>query len=273
MQSSSGQQIVEAIQPAVGHLTVFIRQPSWILGPFGEPPRQYSDKEIDDFVNKPGLLLQKRKKFENVVNSYFSICKSDGTAQAQIRAFLTGEMMKKLPDPMLQDLLIPRYGVGCRRPTSGNNYLECLTSDNANVVVGEIKEVTAEGVVDGNGVLHRLDALICATGFDTSYKPRFSLVGASGKSLQEAWAKNAKAYMATAVADFPNYFMFCGPNNPFASGAYLSSVGNSLHPIFDLLMLSSIQSAKQTTCSGFVIVGRLSTFTHLLQRRKPLMIS
>ena len=139
-------------------------------------------------------------------------------------------MKQKLQASGLEDQLVPQYGVGCRRPTPGVGYLEALTSDNVETVVGEIKQVTPHGIVDRDGKEHPIDVLVCATGFDTTFKPRFPLLGAKGKSLEDEWAESTKAYMATTITDFPNYFMFFGPNNPFASGSYISAIGNFLDP-------------------------------------------
>jgi len=72
---------------------------------------------------------------------------------------------------------------------------------------------------------HPVDALVCATGFDTSHRPSFSILGRGGRDLREVWSQDAAAYLALAVPDFPNYFVFYGPNNPFASGPFLATVG------------------------------------------------
>lgn len=216
-----------AIQPVVAHLTAFIRQPSWVLGPFGEEPREYTADEVEEFKANSDALLLKRKQFENITNRYFAICDRDGQAQAQIRTHLTTEMKKKISSEALQQRLIPQHGVGCRRPTTGIGFLESLASPNTEIVWGPIHKVTQAGVVDCHHHEHPLDILVCATGFDTTYVPRFPLVGCNGINVQDKWAQHPRAYMATATDVCPNYFMFCGPNNPFASGAYLRTVGKS----------------------------------------------
>lgn len=196
-----------------------------MIGAFGDSPHDYTKEEVDDFKNKPGHLLQKRKQFERVVNSYFGNYIKDSPGQAQIRAYLTEAMKEKLKSSGLEDKLIPQYGVGCRRPTPGVGYLEALTSDNTKIVLGDIKRVTQYGIMDEEGIEQQVDVLVCATGFDTTFKPRFPLLGLQGKSLASEWAESTKAYMATTIPDFPNYFMFFGPNNPFASGSYIPAIG------------------------------------------------
>ena len=227
---SSGQQITEAIQPKVKSLTVLIRQPTWIFGPFGPEPRDYSEEEIENYKRNPDELLKYRKQNELRFNTYFESCITGTQAQDMARGWLTQVMKDKIANPNLEELLIPKWAVGCRRPTPGVRYLEAITSQNAKVELGDIKEVTSQGCVSRDGTLHELDVLICATGFDTSYKPRFPLVGREGKSLTEAWAKRPECYMALAAAETPNYFMFYGPYNPFASGPFLAAMGKFYMP-------------------------------------------
>lgn len=50
-----------------------------------------------------------------------------------------------------------------------------------------------------------MDVLICATGFDTTFKPRFPLIGPKGNNLQDDWAEEPKSYLGLAAADMPNY--------------------------------------------------------------------
>lgn len=111
-------------------------------------------------------------------------------------------------DEKLAEMLTPKWGVGCRRLTPGQNFLETLVKENVEVVSQEIERIEPEGLVTSDGNLHKVDAIICATGFDTTYRPRFKLVGRQGIPLSEVWADtNAiEAYLALAVPGFPNYF-------------------------------------------------------------------
>lgn len=58
-------------------------------------------------------------------------------------------------------------------------------------------------MADGSTII--ADAIICATGFDTSYKPAFPVVGFE-KDLKELWKDEPKAYFSIAAAGIPNYF-------------------------------------------------------------------
>jgi hypothetical protein len=88
-------------------------------------------------------------------------------------------------------------------------------------VYGEIVKVTPNGCVTDNDLEHPLDVLICATGFDTTFKPRFPLIGRDGKNLQDEWATDPDSYLGVAAHGFPNFFMFLGPNCPVGVGPVL----------------------------------------------------
>lgn len=128
--------------------------------------------------------------------------------QKAARAACTAEMATKLASkPELRELLIPDFAVGCRRPTPGNGFLEALVSDNVDVVSTRIERVTPNGIMTADGVEHVVDAIVCATGFDVSLKPRFPFVGRNGADLAERWSKGpAESYMSIMVDNHPNYF-------------------------------------------------------------------
>jgi hypothetical protein len=69
-----------------------------------------------------------------------------------------------------------------------------------------------------------VDVLICATGFDTGFKPRFPLIGPTGLNLQDEWKDVAEAYFGLAAADYPNYMIFLGPNCPIGNGPVLIAI-------------------------------------------------
>lgn len=66
-------------------------------------------------------------------------------------------------------------------------------------------EATSEGLKLSDGSVLAVDAIICATGFDTSYKPSFPLV-AFDKDLRDVWKDEPKSYFSIAASGFPNYF-------------------------------------------------------------------
>ncbi|KAJ5713998.1 uncharacterized protein N7483_011179 [Penicillium malachiteum] len=183
---SSGIQVLPAILPRVKEVTTFIREPTWVSPIPGLEQHIFTAEEKEAFAAKPGLLTQYRKDIERGVP-------------------------------------IPQWSVGCRRITPGAGYLESLGAENVNVVYGNIDAVTPLGCVSG-GREYPVDALICATGFDTTFRPRFPIIGPTGSNLQDEWKNEPQPYFGIAAAGIPNYLMFLGPNSPVGNGPVLSAI-------------------------------------------------
>ncbi|KZL80160.1 phenylacetone monooxygenase protein [Colletotrichum incanum] len=221
---SSGIQVLPAIRGKCKKIVTFVREPTWVSPVQGLEQHEFSREEKKEFADKPGALLEYRKKIESGLNGQFGIFLKNNKINEDTHAYFTQQMKEKLKNPFLESKLIPEWSVGCRRLTPGVNYLESLTKPNVEVVYGEINEVTERGCICDNGQEYPIDILICATGFDTSFKPRFPLVAPSGENLQDKWGVTPESYFGVAVAGFPNYFLMLGPNCPIGNGPVLSAI-------------------------------------------------
>jgi hypothetical protein len=123
--------------------------------------------------------------------------------------------------PELADTLMPSFPPVCRRLTPGPGYLEALTDPKVDVITTEIKEVVQNGIITADGQHHPVDAIICATGFDTTFSPRLPLIGRGGVSLAEKWKDIPSTYLSLATDAFPNYFISLGPNSALGTGNLL----------------------------------------------------
>lgn len=140
------------------------------------------------------------------------------------RAYAEKDMRTKLAKkPEIADAIIPKdFNVGCRRPTPAPGYLDALVADNVTVFTEQIQKITEKGLVDQKGIEHPVDVIICATGFDTSWLPRFPF-SANGVDLRDLWdpEHGVTSYLSVGVPTFHNYFMFCGPYGPLGHGSFL----------------------------------------------------
>ncbi|KAF9485455.1 FAD/NAD(P)-binding domain-containing protein [Pholiota conissans] len=220
---SSAIQVLPAILPIVDKVTSFIRSPTWVSPVRALESRMYTEEERAKFANDPQALLNYRKELETGTNEIYPLFISDSAAQKATFESMSAIMKEKLQREDLENLVIPTWPVGCRRLTPGVNYLESLGSSQVEVVYGEIQKITEKGCVS-NGQEYPVDILICATGFDTSFKPRFSVIGSKGKNLADVWNIEPKCYLGFAVPDFPNYFTICGPGSPSGNGPFLIAV-------------------------------------------------
>jgi hypothetical protein len=64
-------QILPAIQPIVSQAKVIIRTPSWILPDIGTEASAFTLDQIQEFIEKPELLMERRKENERTMNSVF----------------------------------------------------------------------------------------------------------------------------------------------------------------------------------------------------------
>ena len=190
----------------------------------GFEARQFTDGEKQQFRNQPDSHLQLRKQIEHVSNQVFPLFLSQSDAQKQAFSHFTSSMRDTIADEELKEKLVPKWNIGCRRLTPGTNYMESLFDKKSSVVYGEISRISTSGPVTDAGTEHSVDVLICATGFDTTFKPRFPLRGPDGQTLAEKWEKEPKSYLGLAAAEFPNYFMFLGPNCPIGNGPVLVGI-------------------------------------------------
>lgn len=172
-------------------------------------------------------------------------------------------MISKLgEDSPLLEYMIPDFGVGCRRPTPGNGYLEALGKENVRVVTDHIAEIVPEGIKTTTGEVIKVDMFICATGFDISFCPRYPVIGNNGLSLAEAWKDKPAAYMSVAVPGFSNHFsesllnhlrnlltvvVYLGPNAPIGHGSVLPIIEHATKYIMRMLHKCQMQDIRKVT--------------------------
>jgi len=168
----------------------------------------FSAATIEKFKSDPEFYRTFVKAIEKELNNTFPMVLLKSPVQAFVRQKVEEYMRAMLGnDEKLCKTLIPDYPVGCRRITPGHSYLQALTKPNVEVKVGGVERFVPEGIQLESGEVVKVDAIVCATGFDTSFRPRFPLVGREG-NLQDTWSEGnvPKAYMSCGVANMPNYF-------------------------------------------------------------------
>ncbi|KAL4874222.1 hypothetical protein BJY04DRAFT_31120 [Aspergillus karnatakaensis] len=227
---SSAVQIVPNIQPIVGSLKCFIRSQSWVTASFGQrfagkggTNFKYNERQKEILRTDPDKYLAYRKKIESELNSRFRFILNGSKEQADARAAAELDMRRRLAKkPEIADLIVPtNFAVGCRRPTPGAGYLEALCEDNVSVVSSSIQEITPNGIRTADGEEHEFDVIVCATGFDVSWKPAYPTIGRDSRSLSKEWADAPSTYLSITVPHFPNYLIFNGPFGPYGHGSFL----------------------------------------------------
>ncbi|SCO55607.1 related to monooxigenase [Fusarium fujikuroi] len=225
---ASSIQLVPSIQPLVQDMKVFIRTPSWIAPPVALPDPKatnytYTTEEKAIFEAKKGIYLDTRKELEDQFNGMFRLFLKSSPEQKRTRAMFESRMKQLIPDQILQKKLIPPFEAGCRRINPGEGFLTALQKPNVEPVFDSIERVTCGGIVAG-GKEYPADVLVAATGFNTTFRPRFPIIGRNGTNLQDVWQEHPESYLGLGVAGFPNYLIFLGPNTPISNGSLMGSV-------------------------------------------------
>jgi cation diffusion facilitator CzcD-associated flavoprotein CzcO len=217
---SSGIQIVSKIAGQVKKLYTWIRSPTWITAGFAMKfagPNganfEYTPEQQKIFQENPELYLRYSKMIESELNQRFKfILKGTPDAEAA-KQFAINEMSRKLNgNEQLIEAMVPKdFGIGCRRPTPGNGFLEALIQDNVHCFTKNTQRITEKGFIDADGTEHEVDVIICATGFNTSWIPPFPVQGQNGNTLAKMWKDKPSSYISIAVPNMPNYWMMVGP--------------------------------------------------------------
>jgi cyclohexanone monooxygenase len=126
-------------------------------------------------------------------------------------------------DPDIGEALKPYYQMFCKRPTFNDEFLPTFNRPNVELVDTDgkgVERITKQGlVVDGKEYV--VDCIIFATGFEvgTSYARRagYEIVGRSGETLTEKWARGVKTLHGVMSRDFPNCFIMSAMQGGFTA--------------------------------------------------------
>lgn len=218
-------QLVPAIVDQVAHLTVFQRTPIWVF------------PKSDAAVGRIGRAILRRPWLRSGIRLAGTLATEVGMgglvvgptwlssacrrlAEIPVRRW----MRAQVHDPVIREKLIPRYGLGCKRPSMSNDYLSTFDRRDVGLVTEPIECIDEYGVVTDDGTHRDVDVLICATGFKLWEKdsvPPFPVVGRDGIDLAEFWDRHRfQAYHGVSVPGFPNMFTITGPYG-FVLGSYI----------------------------------------------------
>ena len=169
--------------------------------------------------------IKYRKTLEFGLQGSYKVTQRENPRHTAARVQYEQTMRQRLAGkPELAELLIPDFPPLCKRLTPGPGYLEALTAPHVNVISERISNIDAEGVVTADGVSHPVDAIVCATGFETSPGAGFPIYGRDGINLRNKYAVRPKSYLGVCTDNFPNFFQSLGPNSFLGSGSLLLSM-------------------------------------------------
>jgi len=261
---ATGIQVIGAISPIVGELTVFQRRPNWVAplnngeisekemeeirvrydeiweacrrspGGFEHEPDRRGFYEVtreerialwDKLYDEPGFAIWLRN-FREIF--------TDEDANEEISAYIADRIRRRVKDPKVAEKLIPKdHGFGVQRLPMETNYLEAYNQDNVHLV--DISETPIDRITE-NGLRtseedFSFDIIVYATGFDaiTGSFDRVDIQGINGEKLKDKWFDGPSTFLGMMVNGFPNFLMPSGPQSGSASTNYPRGIENGVN--------------------------------------------
>jgi cation diffusion facilitator CzcD-associated flavoprotein CzcO/acetyl esterase/lipase len=206
---STASQLIPPIARQAARLHVFQRTANWVL-----PRMDRRYHALDRLIARvPPLAALVRYTFFRVLELGRKGFEEGTAARHHMLALAARHRQRQVPEEALRQQLTPGYPLGCKRLIYSNDYLRALARPNAELVTHGITRITAHGIQTIDGQERPLDALVCATGFDTVHLlSSVQVQGRNGLTLQAAWADGPEAFHGITVTGFPNLFLMLGPN-------------------------------------------------------------
>jgi cation diffusion facilitator CzcD-associated flavoprotein CzcO len=225
----SAAQIVPAVAPEVGRLTVFMGRAQWVI-----PRADRNYGSVERFItNLPGIRHLKRFLIFGYHEVRFIAFRryrfTAGISRLIKRQYarnLRKNLEKYIADEKLRRHMMPNYELGCRRVIPSNNYLPALARQNVDVDISGIEKITPTGIRTRDGKDIPLDVIVYATGFyaytEMDKALTFQVFGRDGRNLNAEWAKEIASYQGITVSGYPNYFKVNGPNTGTGHSSQIS---------------------------------------------------
>ena len=212
---STGLQLTKALAPVAAHFELFQRTPQWIL--------PWTNFAYPGFVKAlhrrwPTLSTVEGRAWDVVtVIPYGNAMIKPGWERTMIAAACKLHL-QTIRDPRLRARFTPTYEAGCKRLVVGSGFYQLFERPDVELVDDAIDHVEPRGIVTADGVLHELDVLVTATGFDTQlYLRPMQVIGPDGLTLSDLWARRIYGYRSVALPGIPNFFTLIGPQSPFGN--------------------------------------------------------
>ena len=221
-----------------------LRAEPWEVGPVAMTGAELTDAQLAEVLEQ--YWQTGGARFMGAVGDALM----DETTNAAFADFVRGKIRELVHDPQVAEALCPTdHPIGTKRICVDTDYYATYNRNNVQLIdvrAQPIECITAEGVhlkaPDGGTalhetVLHELDVLVLATGFDamTGALLRMDIQGSGGLTLAEKWRAGPVSYLGLTVAGFPNLFTITGPGSPSVLSNMLVSIEQHVDWLADCL--------------------------------------
>ncbi|MEQ0562444.1 NAD(P)/FAD-dependent oxidoreductase [Amycolatopsis sp. NEAU-NG30] len=216
---ASAVQFVPELRKRARHVTVFQRTPPYVLAKSDPSYRKWQHWL---FEHLPATQLLGRLRIF-LLAEYATYAMTRHPVLAKMFELRTAQLRRRhIKDPRLRAKLTPDYPLGCKRILFTNDYLPALAQPNVDVETRRIAAITGTGLRLADGTEIGADVIVYGTGFAaTDFLGGIDVRGLGGRSLRDAWAGGARAYLGITVPGFPNLFCVYGPNTNLGAGSII----------------------------------------------------
>lgn len=210
---SSAAQVVPTVAPHARSVTVYQRQPGWVLPKgdrdFSAWERRLFSLPMTQRLNRIRLYVrQERREWHGAV--FRAGSRMNRRWENKARAYLA-EVFADRPD--LADALLPDYPFAGKRTVVTSDFYPALLRDDVHLVPKAVVSCTSTGIIDSEGEERKADVLVLATGYvATKFLASLQVRGRNGTDLNTVWGPDPYALAGLMVPGFPNFFIMYGPN-------------------------------------------------------------
>lgn len=230
---ASAIQIVPAIVDEVKHLDYYQRTPSWVLP---KPDREISEIEQSIFKSIPSIQQLYRGAIYAAMESRALAFVVSPKLLSFAKQLGISHVKKYIKDPVLQEKMIPKYEMGCKRILMSNEYYPAVARDYVEVVSDSIASVDENGIYTNDGQFRPVDVIVYCTGFFASEDIlQMEVFGKNNVDIKDAWKDGPEAYLGTTVKGYPNLFIIVGPNTGLGHNSMIYMIESQVNYIVEAI--------------------------------------
>ncbi|MFJ7948097.1 flavin-containing monooxygenase [Streptomyces sp. NPDC096354] len=250
---ASAIQIVPAIQPKAGKLTLFQRTPPWVM-----PRMDRSISGAERWLHRtlPFTGAARRGLLWGIRELQVGAFTKHPNELGLVERMAKSNIARAVKDPALRAKLTPSYRIGCKRILLSSTYYPALAQPNVDVVASGLTEVRGSTVVAADGTETEVDVIIFGTGFHVTDMPIADrVVGAEGITLAESWKDGMQSLRGATAAGFPNWMTIIGPNTGLGNSSMILMIESQLNYMADYLRQLNVLGGRAALGARTSAVG------------------
>ncbi|MCP3820411.1 NAD(P)/FAD-dependent oxidoreductase [Streptomyces sp. A3M-1-3] len=255
---ASAIQIVPAIQPKAGRLTLFQRTPPWVM-----PRMDRAITGAERWLHRqlPFTGSARRGLLWGIRELQVSAFTKHPNQLWLIESLAKSNIARSVKDPALRARLTPSYRIGCKRILLSSEYYPALAKPNVDVVASGLTEVRGSTLIAADCSETEADVIIFGTGFHVTDMPIADrVVGVNGTTLAEEWKGGMESLRGATAAGFPNWMTIIGPNTGLGNSSMILMIESQLNYMADYLR-------QLTTLGGKAALAARPSAVHAWNRR------